>query len=176
MGRPSNTDQRRAEITAALQRVMAVRGYDGASIADVAREAGLAPGLVHYHFANKLEILLALQAALVARHEAALDEALAGAGDDPLRAIGAFLDHHLALGPTADPDALACWVMLAAESIREPRVREGHAAALARLSDRLTKVLRAAANERPLTTKPAAAAAALLAAIQGYYLLAATAR
>ena len=56
MSRASNTDDRRAQIVDALIAVMAKHGYDGASIADIARKAGLAPGLVHYHFDSKLEI------------------------------------------------------------------------------------------------------------------------
>ena len=58
MPRPSNTDERRAQIADALKRVMARKGYDGATVNDIAAEADLTPGLVHYHFRNKLEILL----------------------------------------------------------------------------------------------------------------------
>jgi len=67
MARPSNTDERRLQIMGALVKVMAKRGYDGASVADIARAARLTPGLVHYHFKNKQEILLAALRDLVAR-------------------------------------------------------------------------------------------------------------
>ena len=39
---------------------MADRGYERASVTAIAKAAGLTPGLVHYHFHNKKEILLAL--------------------------------------------------------------------------------------------------------------------
>jgi len=65
MARPSNTDQRREQITRALQAVMAKKGYDRASISEIAAAAGLAAGLVHYHFDSKLEILLAVLDRLV---------------------------------------------------------------------------------------------------------------
>ena len=58
MARQSNTDERRAQIATALVDVMARRGYDGASVADIARAAGLTAGLVHYHFETKHAILI----------------------------------------------------------------------------------------------------------------------
>ena len=73
MARPSNTDERRLQIMGALVKVMARRGYDGASVADIARAARLTPGLVHYHFKNKQEILLAALRDLVARRDASLE-------------------------------------------------------------------------------------------------------
>ncbi|HEY4122015.1 MAG TPA: TetR family transcriptional regulator, partial [Byssovorax sp.] len=52
--------ERRAQIVAALARVMAARGYERATVAQIAAEAGLAAGLVHYHFASKRDVLLTL--------------------------------------------------------------------------------------------------------------------
>src|SRR5688572_16523956 len=106
MARPSNTEQRRKEITSALVRVMAKRGYAGASVTDIARAARLTPGLVHYHFENKQEILLAALADLVARHDAGLERRLREAGADPERELDAFIDFHLGRGADADPQAL----------------------------------------------------------------------
>ena len=66
MGRPSNRDARRAELLTAFARVLATHGYAGATIAAVAAEAGVAPGLVHHHFDSKEELLSALLQALIA--------------------------------------------------------------------------------------------------------------
>jgi len=77
MSRRPNTDERRAEIVTGLLAVMAERGYDGASITDIAASARLAPGLVHYHFSTKLEILIEATRRLASDHQAALDRALA---------------------------------------------------------------------------------------------------
>ena len=79
MPRASNTAERRQQIAQAFLKVMAHRGYDGTAIAEVARRAKLAPGLVHYHFKNKLEILLAATRELLAEHRRLLDGALAAA-------------------------------------------------------------------------------------------------
>ena len=56
MARPSNTEERRQQIVEGLLRVMAERGYERASIAEIAKAAGLSPGLVHYHFTEKQEL------------------------------------------------------------------------------------------------------------------------
>jgi TetR/AcrR family transcriptional regulator, transcriptional repressor of bet genes len=103
MARPSNTEQRRAEIATALLEVMARHGYERASVASVAAAAGLSPGLVHYHFQSKHEILLEalerLATGSAARLEARLSDAAAANGDE----VAAFIDFHLGLGADADP-------------------------------------------------------------------------
>lgn len=177
MGRPSNTEERQAQITGALMKVMARRGYDGASIADIAKTARLTPGLVHYHFKSKQQILLAALRDLVARHDAGLEARLAEAGGDPIAELAAFIDFHLGLGADADPEALACWILLSGEALREPKVRAEFAGALEAMAARLAQVIRAGVAQRLFTCESAAAAAsALVAAIQGYFVLAATAR
>lgn len=50
------TDRRRAILRAAVS-VFAAKGYHGCRIADVAREAGVAYGLVYHYFQNKEELL-----------------------------------------------------------------------------------------------------------------------
>jgi TetR/AcrR family transcriptional regulator, transcriptional repressor of bet genes len=178
MPRPSNTQERRRQIAGALIKVMARRGYDGASVAGIAKTARLTPGLVHYHFESKQEILLAALDELVARHDARLDERLNAAGeDDPHAQLAAFIDFHLGLGADADPEALACWLLISGEALREPKVRAGFQAALAGMSTRLVAIIRRGVERRVFTVAPPEpAAAALLAAIQGYFVLAATAR
>ncbi len=176
MPRPSNTTERRRQIVDALLAVMATRGYDGASIADIARRAKLAPGLVHYHFKNKLEILLAAIRMLADRHAAMLDRALASVSD-PTAQIAAIMDVHLGLGAQADPEALACWVLIGAEALRERRVRAEYERVLAAMAARIAGVIeRGIAAKQFVAIDPAAGAAALVATIQGYYAVAAAAR
>jgi len=175
--RPSNTEERRAQIAGALLKVMAKRGYDGASVADIARVAKLTPGLVHYHFTSKQEILLAAIAELVGRHDAALKERLGAAGEDPAAQVAAFIDFHLGLGAYADPEALAVWILLGGEALRQPEVRREYAAALTAWIATLAGLIRRGAKEHAFEChSPEAAASALVAAIQGYFALAATAR
>jgi AcrR family transcriptional regulator len=49
--------EKRAHILEAATRVFANRGYHGARVSDIAREAGIAYGLVYHYFRNKEEIL-----------------------------------------------------------------------------------------------------------------------
>ena len=164
--------QRRVEIARALRRLMASQGYERTSIADVAEAAGLAPGLIHYHFKNKLEILLSVQEHLGASHLARVDEALAGE-TSPESQLEAFLDVHLALD-RANPEALACWVTLGGEALRQSAVRTGYQALMARLRERLQAVLERGVADGRFRCDPASASSALLALIQGYFVLAAT--
>jgi len=177
MPRPSNTEERQAQITEALMKVMAKRGYDGASVADIARAAHLTPGLVHYHFKSKQDVLLAALRRLVARHDANLETRLGEAGGNPLAEVAAFIDFHVGLGSDADPDALACWILLSGEALRAPKVRIAFEKAIEDTVARLARVIRAGVEQRAFACDAIdAAASALVAAIQGYFVLAATAR
>ncbi len=177
MPRPTNNHDRRAQIAEALIGVMAKQGYDGASINDIAKKAGLAPGLVHYHFKNKLEILVEVVRTINARHDYVLDEALGRVRGTEARELVVFVEVHLGLGAHADPEVLACWVLVMAEALREKAIRTEVQAVLANLTWRITDIL----NRGNLTgtfrcADVPATAAALLAIIQGYFAVAATAR
>lgn len=176
MARPKNTAARRAEIAAGLIAVMATKGYDGATIADVARAAGLSPGVVHYHFGSKLEILLAALETLVERHEAALEVHLAALEAAPASQVAGLIDFHLGLG-TADPAALGCWILLGGEALREPSVGAAYRKVLERLTARLEAMIETGRSKGAFRCEDSAAcAAALVAAMQGYFLLGVTAR
>lgn len=156
---------------------MARKGYDGATIADVAKAAGLSPGLVHYHFQSKQEILLAALDELGEQHLARLDAKLLEQGGDARAELTAFIDFHLGLGAHADPEALACWILLSGEALRAPEVQRPFARVLAELQGRLRAVIeRGVASGVFGGVSPEAAASALVAAVQGYFVLAATAR
>ena len=177
MARPSNTEQRRAQITAALLKVMAKRGFDRATVADIARAARLSPGLVHYHFESKHGILVAALQDLVARHAAGLEARLAAVAGEPAAEVEAFLDFHLGLGAEADPEALACWILLSGEALRDAKIRVEFERAVAGIAARLADVIRRGVARREFECDaPDAAASALVAAIQGYFVLAAAAR
>ncbi|WP_437827286.1 TetR/AcrR family transcriptional regulator [Sorangium sp. So ce1153] len=179
MPRPSNTAERRAQIARALLKTMAERGYEGASVGAIAAAAQIAPGLVHYHFESKREILLAAVELLAQDHAERLERLLAAAGDDPAAELRAFIDAHLRAGDSADPQALACWICVSGEALRDAGVRAAFAGALEDAVRRLVAILRRGARARVFSLPRAevdAAAAAIVAAIQGYFVLAATAR
>lgn len=171
MSRAPNSALRQEQIVEAMIRVVARVGYERASVQEIARAAGLAPGLVHYHFRRKLDVLLAVQEALVARHLARVERWMAGAAEGEAR-VGAFVDCHLARGAEEDPDALACWIALTAEALREPEVRVGHDRAVRAMVASLEGAVRDALRARMRDAGEAAAiATAVFASIQGYYAL-----
>src|SRR5215470_7354117 len=48
----------KARIIAAASKVLAKKGYDAATLREISREAQAAPGLVHYYFGGKDELLV----------------------------------------------------------------------------------------------------------------------
>ena len=102
MGRPSNTEQRKQEIVTALLHVMANVGYEKASIQSIAKQAGLAPGLIHYHFKTKQDILVAAIHWIAASAEQRL-QAMLNDARDPWEKLKAFVNARLATGETQMP-------------------------------------------------------------------------
>jgi TetR/AcrR family transcriptional repressor of bet genes len=175
MSRKSNTGQRRAEIVAALLASMAEHGYEKSTIQLIAHKAGLAPGLVHYHFKTKAEILHELiktLASLSHQRYLAFAEPAASA-DDQLRA---YINARLAKGDGADPAAVAAWVVIGAEAVRQPEVRAIYQEVVRAEASLIEELLgacfsargKAVGNFKPL-------AAALLALIEGAFQLASAA-
>lgn len=177
MPRPSNTTQRRSQIAAGLMQVMAQRGYDGSSVAEIARAAGLTQGLVHYHFKNKQEILLVALDNLVTEHQASLADRVQLAAGDPLAQVDAYIDFHLGIGADANPEALACWILISGEALRQPPVCEQYERAISGLAVQLGEVVQLGVDCGSFCCSDIpATSSAIVALIQGYFVLAATAK
>lgn len=176
MARKPNTELRRQQIAAAMQRVMAQTGYSGATIQAIAQQSGLASGLIHYHFRDKREILVELVGLLAAAARQRYESRRASA-KTPAQCLRAYIDARLSYGPDAQPDAVAAWVMIGAEAVRDPDVREVYQSAVAEelaLIKTLLKVRAAEMGRR--STRLADLAAALLAFNEGVFALASNAR
>ena len=83
---------RRGEIVRSASKVLGRVGYSDASIKQIASEAGVAPGLVHYYFSSKEELLVAVVNELEREMVADWQRSVAGL-EDPLDRIVAALDH-----------------------------------------------------------------------------------
>ncbi len=81
--------QRRDDILAAAKSVFATKGFHSTTIADVAKEAGLAYGLIYWYFDSKDELFHALmsaeEAALREHVASALEQSTATEGDELFR-------------------------------------------------------------------------------------------
>lgn len=176
MVRRTNTDERRGQIVAALQAVMASNGYAGATIAAVARHAQLAPGLVHYHFRDKREILVALVDTL-ASYARARYESRAAKATSARERLEAYIAAQLAYGPDAQPDAVAAWVMIGEQAAHDTDVRDVYQAALAAQMKLLKTLLRQRFAERGRRARGLDAfVAGVTCFIQGAFTLSTTAR
>jgi TetR/AcrR family transcriptional repressor of bet genes len=175
VSRASNTAERRRQIVDGLLDVMAREGYDGASIQAIGKAAGLAPGLVHYHFETKQDVLIGLVEALSERLEERYRTRAADARDAEGH-LDALIDAHVALGRDADPRAVAVWNAISAEAVRQPKVRALYRAALARSFSEMRKLVRLCLLAEKRSTRHAGRiAAGLLSTIEGAYRIAAAA-
>jgi AcrR family transcriptional regulator len=93
-GRRTETgDETRTRILDVAERRFADRGFDGVSIRDITREAGVNGAAIHYHFGTKQDLV----AAIVRRRSDALRKMraevldLAGDGDNEVRTIAEAL-------------------------------------------------------------------------------------
>lgn len=78
MAEPQEVQDRREQILEAAVAVFAERGYQRATVKEIAARAGIAPGTIYLYFRNKRELLLALAETLIRRAA----EALLTPGDD----------------------------------------------------------------------------------------------
>lgn len=173
MARPSNTGRRREEIVGGLLRVMASRGYGGATIAEIAREAKLPPGIVHYHFESKKSVLVAVLGRLsrVVRERYTRRAARAGRTESRGR-VAAWIDAHVSLGADADSKAMACWVAIGAEALRDPVVRGEYEKVLIEDRNTIEGLVRQTLRAEGRATRSARAIAiAVLAGVQGAFQL-----
>ncbi len=147
MARKPNTTSRRAEIVNAMLHVMARQGYERATIQAIAQEAGLAPGLIHYHFKNKQEILVSLVKSIAEFAKLRSADAATGAMS-AIERLQIHLESRVGLGPGAAPDMVAAWVVIGAESVRITEVRELYQQVIANELAALTALLSDCMNER----------------------------
>ena len=140
MGRRAgvSAEETRQELLAATLRVLQTRGYGGARISEIAREAGVTPGSIYNHFPSKAELITA---ALAEQAPDAIDALLAD--DDPgsvvaaFRQIGTNLDEHArAMGPLL--------LELIVNARRDPEVAEVVMAEFASKEAQTTDVIRLA--------------------------------
>ena len=75
---------------------MAKRGYDGASVADIAKAARLTPGLVHYHFKNKQELIYECHELSMRLGDQVLKDAIASEGTGYGR-VTTFIKNYISL-------------------------------------------------------------------------------
>jgi AcrR family transcriptional regulator len=90
LSRAERRDRTRAELIGAATRVFAAKGFDRATVDDVAEAAGYTKGAVYSNFASKTDLMLAVIEDRIRQQSEAVAVAFAGASiEDGLRALGA---------------------------------------------------------------------------------------
>lgn len=176
MARPSNTEHRRQEIISGLMQAMAQNGYEKASIQSIGKAAGLTPGLIHYHFKSKLEILIALVQQLSQLSEQRYQR-LATAQTDAKSLLMAYVDAMLSVGSGSNREAVAAWVIIGSEAVRLPEVRAVYQSIINKHRALLEDLIQSAAMEsRHKITSDQAKVFSLftIASIEGAFQLATT--
>lgn len=129
--RSTRKAQTRARLLQAAARVYARRGFNGATLDEVASEAGLSKGAVYGHFGSKENLLLALMeeylAAQISEQVGLFDQGRAQA-ERPLAG-----SEHWMEGLEEDPDRFRLLVELWAHGQRDERLRQGLARGFAAL-------------------------------------------
>ena len=142
-GTPRST---RDKLIDATFRVIARDGLDAASVKAIATEAGVAPGLMHYHFASK-------EAALAAAMQRSVDQFVARgaarrAGLPPERQLAAYIA-DVRGSIERDRDFYRVRLALAARALAHPPTAALLAAQTAAAVEETALALAAAAGEAP---------------------------
>jgi AcrR family transcriptional regulator len=113
----------RAELIATAAAVFSRRGYEGASIEEIAEEAGYSHGAVYSNFDGKAELFLAVFEAYMAERVGELGESQAGLAEDaPLEARARALADQWMDRLGRDPESLRLHIEFIARAGRDPEL------------------------------------------------------
>jgi AcrR family transcriptional regulator len=117
--------QTKERIIAAASKILAQKGYDATTLREISREAQAAPGLVHYYFGGKDELLVeVLQAAGRRFHQRMEDFAEHLPEDQPLDAYLRQLYERVDLEPDVYRLRYESFALGLHNPLIEPKVRE----------------------------------------------------
>jgi TetR/AcrR family transcriptional regulator, transcriptional repressor of bet genes len=157
-------ESRRADLIAACAKSLALRGAHGTSVRTICAEASVSPGLLRHYFDGIDALIAATYREAGDRVQAALEEAVAAAGQKPRARLLAYLTASFA-PPIADPDLLATWLAFWTLTKTDARIATVHGEIYALYRQRLEVLLDACApGDHRLT------AVALTALVDGLWL------
>ena len=113
-----SADQRSADILAAVRSTFAEKGFDGASMQDLARAAGMSVGNFYRYFPSKAAIVEALIALDLAQMEQ--DFRLIIGSPRPLSTLRQMLRQHIPQHQCAQDGQL--WAEITAAALRKPEI------------------------------------------------------
>jgi AcrR family transcriptional regulator len=142
----------RRHLLDAAETVFARRGYHGASVEEIAREAGATTGALYSNFASKEELFLALFEETLATDVRGYSEAFE-AGATPAEKSRAAADRWMQI-LRERPSYFPLFVELWAYAIREPGMSERLAERLAALRMSNARLVERGAGDRGFSLRP----------------------
>ena len=118
LARINAPETRISEILSSVRQAFVDKGFDGASMQDLARSAGMSVGNFYRYFPSKAEIVKALIATDMAQMQN--DFATLLLSEHPMQTLRATLPLHLAKHQTAKDGQL--WCEIAAAALRKPEI------------------------------------------------------
>jgi AcrR family transcriptional regulator len=122
MARPTVAEERREQILQGLFNAIAKRGFHACSITDVAREAALPRGALHYYFASKEDMLVELMRRLGRQHLARL-RSFAERHEDPLERLVAVFRWHFEADDQRSREISRVWIEFWGYGVEAPGVQ-----------------------------------------------------
>src|SRR2546421_4793225 len=142
----------RTRVLEAAVRVFARRGFHGASVQEIAREAGASTGAIYSNFAGKEDLYLAVFDEHVATQIREYTERFARGRDVDEQSRGGA-DHWMAQ-LREDPDFFPLYMEFWAHAIRDPQLRPRFAARFAAFRETFAQLIEQGAREVGLEPPP----------------------
>ena len=143
--REAKKAQTREALLDAAARVFARRGYQDASLEEIAAEAGYSTGAVYSSFAGKDDLLLTLADREVARETEGFAAAVS-AGDTIAERLRRGAEYWMGF-LERDPDLYLLIMQFWSRAVRDPEVRERFGARRAELTDTLERLIESSVRE-----------------------------
>jgi AcrR family transcriptional regulator len=135
----------RESLLAAARRVFARSGFHGASVEEVASEAGFSTGALYSNFDGKEDLFLALMEREIDTHARAIAEAVGERPSVSARAAGGARQWMTTI--EREPELVLLFTEFWAYGVRDPQVREQVAARFAQVRKLLTRLIADGARE-----------------------------
>ncbi len=162
---PSEEQHRTKErIIAAASKVLAEKGYEATTLREISREAQAAPGLVHYYFGGKDELLVEVLQGAGRRFHQRMEHLIQQVpADQSLEAVLTQLRERVDLEPDVYRLRYESFALGLHNSLIEPKVRERLAQRREEIGSVMAKVLEN--SERTDGAKPSSLDPTILAAL-----------
>jgi AcrR family transcriptional regulator len=155
--------ERREQIVLAAAAVLGRDGYAATTLKQIAREADVAPGLLHYYFRSKDDLLIAVIEALFHRFIEEWQESVDGLSD-PFDRISAAIDRFARICAER-PEVTRLLLDFYALSVGTPALRDRTRRLLSELQEHVAEEIRL--NTASLPTPPPAEEKDFVMAIHG---------